>query len=279
MTVFLNGQFVPEADAKVSVFDRSFLYGDGLFETVRVTNGKSFRLPAHLERLELGAKSLGIKLPYSAETMSSHVRELIARNQLGEALLRVTLSRGVGLRGYSPKGADHPTLVMSLHPFAVPIAPVCWRAQIASLRLPVGDALAQFKTCNKLMQVMARAEAEAAGVDEALLLNTDGFVVEAATGNLFWVRSGIVCTPPLADGILRGITRSVVLEICRQLNLPVQEVNVKPDELPRVDAAFLSLSSYGIVELSEINRSPVGRSPVVTKLFQTYIGLMQSECA
>ena len=293
MTVFLNGQFVPEAEAKVSVFDRSFLYGDGLFETVRISNGKPFRLQPHLQRLEQGAEYLGIKVPYSVAALSGFVNELTARNAMKEALLRITLSRGVGVRGYSPKGANQPTLVMSLHPFGVPIsesvsteragseigAPVRWRAHLASVRLPAGDALAQFKSCNKLAQVLARAEAEAAGADEALLLNTDGFVVEAATGNLFWVQAGSVCTPPLADGILRGITRGVVLEICQQLDMPVQEVNVRPEDLCGVDAVFLSLSSYGIVELSGIGEAAVGRSPIVTKLFQTYSELLRSECA
>lgn len=280
MTVFLNGQFVPEAEAVVSVFDRSFLYGDGLFETIRVCNGKLFRLAPHLERLEQGARFLGIEVPYSAEALTLFAAELIARNSLSEALLRITLSRGVGARGYSPKGAEQPTLVMSLHPFEPQNSnPLSWRAHIASVRLPTGDALAQFKTCNKLMQVLARAQAEAAGVDEALLSNSEGFVVEAASGNLFWLQAGKVCTPPLADGILRGITRGVVVELCERLNLEVEEVNLRPEELRRVEAAFLSLSSYGIVELSEVNGESLSRSPIVTKLFETYSELMRTECA
>jgi len=293
MIVLLNGQFVPESDAKVSVFDRSFLYGDGLFETVRVSNRKPFRLWPHLERLEQGARFLGIKLPYSANELAAQIGELIARNALGEALLRVTLSRGVGIRGYSAKGAERPTLVMSLHPFgAMPSkpaapgraapeidAPLRWRAHTAAIRLPAGDASARFKTCNKLAQVLAKTEAEAAGADEALLLNTDGFVVESSSGNLFWVQAGSVCTPPLADGILKGITRGVVLELCERLGLPVREENLRPEELPKADAAFLSLSSFGIVELAEIDGTEIGRSPIVTKLFTAYSELMRSECA
>ena len=116
MTVFLNGQFVPEAQATVSVFDRSFLYGDGLFETMLVSNGKPFRWPQHCERLERGAKFLGINIPFTRDALARFAAELIAANQMPEALLRLTLSRGVGVRGYSPKDADIPTLVMSLHP-------------------------------------------------------------------------------------------------------------------------------------------------------------------
>jgi branched-subunit amino acid aminotransferase/4-amino-4-deoxychorismate lyase len=324
MTVFLNGQFVPEADAKVSVFDRSFLYGDGLFETVRISNRKPFRLMPHLERLEQGAAFLGITLPYSAVALSAYVAELIARNTLHEALLRITLSRGVGVRGYSPKGADKPMLVMSLHPFGAPDsvpagrhadpeigATVRWRAHTASVRLPagdalaqfktcnklmqvvaraeadavgadealLGDALAQFKTCNKLMQVVARAEAEAVGADEALLLNTDGSVVEATSGNLFWVQAGRVCTPPLAAGILRGITRGVVLEICQQLQVPVQEAHIQLEELRTADAVFLSLSSFGVVELADIDGHKLAGAPVLAAISKAYHALVREECA
>ena len=138
-----------------------------------------------------------------------------------EALLRLTLSRGVGKRGYSPQGADHPTLVISLHP--APDAdgqpPPAWRVITASSRLPANEALAEFKTCNKLPQILARAEADAAGADEALLLNTNGEVIEASSSNLFWIQNEAICTPSLPSGILAGVTRLVVLGLCRGLRL------------------------------------------------------------
>lgn len=292
MTVFLNGQFVPEAAATVSVFDRSFLYGDGLFETMLVSNGKPFRWPQHMERLERGAKFLGITLPFMREVLVSFATELIARNQMPEALLRLTLSRGVGVRGYSPKGADKPTLVMSLHPIGAPNsnsarmghadweigAPLRWRAHTASFRLPANEQLAQFKTCNKLAQVLARAEAEEAGADEALLLNTDGFVVEAASSNLFWIERGTICTPPLASGILAGVTREVVRELCTKLTLPYRESSVRPAELARADAAFLSLSSHGVIELAEIDGTKLDSSPLIGQLHQAYLAQVRAEC-
>lgn len=293
MIVFINGEFVPEADAKVSIFDRSFLYGDGLFETVRICNGKPFRWAGHLDRLQCGAGFLAIDIPYTHEAVTRFASQLIAKNQVTEALLRLTLSRGVGARGYSPKGADRPTLVMTLHPLGTPhsepavsadcdpetSAPPQWQAHTTSLRLAAGDRLAEFKTCNKLIQVLARSEAEAAGADEALLMNTEGFVVEAATGNLFWIQDGTVFTPPLSDGVLRGITRGVVCELCRDLGLPMREAHVTLPQLHRVDAAFLSLSSLGIVELSHIDGASLGRSPMVATLFNAYHALVRAECA
>jgi len=292
MTVFLNGQFVPEAAATVSVFDRSFLYGDGLFETLLVSNGKPFRWAQHMERLERGAEFLGIKIPFTPEALARSAAELIAQNRMSEALLRLTLSRGVGVRGYSPTGADKPTLVMTLHAIGAPstasassllaepasVTPMRWRAHIASFRLPAGELVAQFKTCNKLSQVLARAEAEAAGANEALLLNTDGWVVEAASSNLFWIERDTVCTPPLASGILAGVTREVVRELCLKLGLPYRESSVRPEELAKADAAFLSLSSHGIIELAEIDGAKMGSSPVIARLHQAYLAQVCAEC-
>jgi branched-chain amino acid aminotransferase len=272
MIVFLNGKFVSENEAVVSVFDRAFLYGDGLFETIRIHRGAPFRWGDHMRRLEQGAKLLNIRLPCAAPELRAQASELVRMNWMPEALLRITLSRGVGPRGYSPRGADSPTLVMSLH--AAPDAngePIPeWRAITASFRLPANERLAQFKTCNKLTQIMARAEAEAAGADEALLLNTDGNVVEAASSNLFWVGDATVCTPPLASGILAGVTRIVVLEICERIGLPTREANITPRELTAIEGVFLSMSSWGIVEVVSLDGQPLRRSPLVGRLREAY---------
>ena len=212
MLLFLNGQFVPEEEAMVSVFDRGFLYGDGLFETMRVFNAKLFRWKQHLERLQQGADFLKIPLPIAPDSLRAFADELIAQNHATDSLLRLTVSRGIGPRGYSPKAAQTPSLVMSLHPAPQFDAqkPRVWRLITSSVRLPAREPLAHFKTCNKLPQIMARAEADAAGADEALLLNTEGYVVEGASSNLFWIKGRTVCTPPLASGILPGVTRQVV---------------------------------------------------------------------
>ncbi len=293
MLVFLNGRLVPEEQAVVSVFDRSFLYGDGLFETMLVANGKVFRWAQHFERLQRGAAFLKIKLPYSADELHSFAYELIEKNQIPDALLRLTLSRGVGVRGYSPKGAENPTVVMSLH--AAPQAGLGvtskvgtdlnermsprWKLVTASVRLPANERLAQFKTCNKLAQILARAEADAGGADEALLLNTDGFIVEGASSNLFWIERGTVCTPPLASGILAGVTRAVVREICRKLGLKFTEACIAPDKLKTKEGVFLSLSSWGIVEARALDAKPLKRSPVVRDLCRAYQDIVLNETA
>ena len=267
MTVFLNGQFVPEEQAVVSVFDRGFLYGDGLYETLRICNGKPFRWAEHIERFDRGAAFLKIQVPFKADELREQALELIRLNRMPEALLRISLSRGVGPRGFSPKGAVRPALVMSLHPAPDTSAkpPPTWRVITASSRLPANEPLSLFKNCNRLPQILAKAEADAAGADEALLLNTNGEIVEASASNLFWIRDNVVCTPPLTSGILAGVTRLVVFEICRKLGVPTKETGITPTELRGVQGVFLSLSSWGIVEVVSLDQHDLARSPLVKK--------------
>lgn len=281
MHVFLNGRFVPEEQATVSIFDRSFLYGDGLFETLLVQNAKPFRWTQHLERLQCGAEFLKIKLPFSPGELQTFTRELISKNELRDGLLRLTLSRGVGLRGYSPKGADSPTVVMTLHPALQKSnaleAGEHWKLITSSLRLAAGEALAQFKTSNKLSQILARAEADDAAADEALLLNTDGLVVEGASSNLFWIEDAAVCTPPLISGILAGVTRAVVLEICESLQLKTREANITPAQLKTAEGVFVSLSSRGVMEAESLDGVRLKRSSLVERIHVAYWKLVQAE--
>jgi branched-chain amino acid aminotransferase len=273
MIVFLNGKFVSEVRAQVSVFDRSFLYGDGLFETMRVAQGNPIAWTEHVKRMVAGAKLLGIRLPYSARALRSFAEKLILRNRMPESLLRITVSRGVGQRGYSPRGADSPTVVITLHP-APPLSlesPPGWRLHIASPRLPADEKLSYYKTCSKLVQVVARAEADHAGADEALLCNTRGFVVEGASSNLFWIRGKRLYTPPLASGVLAGVTRGVILKLAAELGLKTMEANVRPAELQKADGVFLSLSSIGVAEGTMLNGMSLKRSPVTGGLHQAHL--------
>ena len=201
MIVFLNGQFVPEEQAQVSVFDRGFLYGDGLFETLRVYAGRPFRWAQHLDRLKRGADFLNLRLPIPPEELKKAAGQLIQQNQMPECILRLTVSRGVGPRGYSPRGAEQPVVVMSVHPAPVidPQHPLAWHLATSSIRVPAGAALANFKTCDKLVSVLARAEAEAQHCEEALLLNTKGEVAEAWRAKEV-VRSIYAHTDPIVAG-------------------------------------------------------------------------------
>jgi len=280
MLVFLNGEFVPQESAVISIFDRGFLYGDGLFETMRVFDGRPFRWGQHLERLQRGAKFLGIRLPFEEPILRERAHELIQRNAMPDSLLRLALSRGVGRRSYSPDGADSPTLAISLHP--APQFdwknPPRWRLATASLRLPAGDPLGSFKTANKLAQVMARGEAESRGADEALLLDSAGGLVEAASSNVFWIEDGTVCTTRKDDGALPGVTRAIVLDLCRAGNIASMETSAPPERLRRADGVFLTNSAWGIVEAYELDSVPLSTSPLTGDLQSAYRKRLEAEC-
>jgi aminodeoxychorismate lyase len=280
MIVFLNGKFVPEEDAKVSIFDRAYLYGDGLFETMLVSRGVPFRWGLHTQRLQRGAAFLGISLPFNELQLSQYATRLITDNQATDAILRLTLSRGVGVRGYSARGATAPTVSMSLHPIPQEGRTLTnWKLFASSLRLPANEPLGQLKHCNKLPQILARAEAERAGADEALLTNTDEEVVEAAAGNLFWIQGGAVCTPPLASGILAGVTRMVLLELCQQLGLELRETATDSKGLLSAEGVFLSLSSHGIVQATSLDGVSLSIHPLTAKLHRAYADLVELESA
>lgn len=267
MKVFLNGQFVPEEQAVVSAFDRGFLYGDGLFETLRVMNGVPLDWGGHWRRLATGAETLKLKVPFASDFLRTQARELSRLNQLPEAILRLTLSRGVGQRGYSPRGADTPTLVMSLHPAPElgPRAPQ-WKLHTSSLRVPAGDALSGCKSASKLLHVLARAEAEAAGADDALLLNSLGEVVEASSANLFWLERDALHTPSLAAGALPGVTRAAVIAWAQTQALPVHEATARPERLCQAEGCFLTLSSLGVVEVIAVDGQAIPSSPLTHHL-------------
>jgi branched-subunit amino acid aminotransferase/4-amino-4-deoxychorismate lyase len=288
MVIFLNGQFLPEAQAVVPVTDRGFLLGDGLFETMRVAGGRPFRFVQHLERLARGAEFLKIKCPFTPQELEKFAGQLIGQNKMPEAILRLTLTRGPGGRGYTLTG-DNPTLVMTLHvapgaPASGPArsgqspphtgpeagAPLQWNLITSSFRIPAADPLASFKTTSKILHVMARAEAVERGADEALLLNTDGEVAETASGNLFWVHDDTICTAPTECGVLPGITRAVVLEICQALGLRTSERAIKPAALKNSEGIFVTQSALGIVPVSEFDGKPVASSPLVSQIAGIY---------
>jgi aminodeoxychorismate lyase len=281
MVVFLNGKFVPEAEAVVPLNDRGFLLGDGLFETLRVANGKTFRFAQHLERLARGAEFLKIQLPFTPRELQKFAGQLIAQNELSEAALRVTLTRGAGARGYSPKNSGAPTLALTLHPLPPqnPDEPEQWSLRTSSFRIPAGDALASFKTTSKVLNVLARAEAEEKGADEALLLNTNGEVAETAGGNLFWVYQDQVCTVPTGRGVLPGITRAVVLEICQTLGLATNKRIVKPEQLRNAEGIFVTQSALGIIPVAAFDGQPVAPSPLVDQLAAAYHEMLVRESA
>jgi branched-chain amino acid aminotransferase len=276
MVVFVNGKFLPEEEAVISVTDRSFLYGDGLYETLPFYGGVPFRWLAHFERLQQGLKLLRIQIPFSDKELERSALRLLELNKMSDAVLRLTVSRGSGPRGYSMKTAQSPAVVMTLHQLAE-AGNTEWRLITSSLRVLADDPLMQSKTCSKVRSVLARAEAEDSGADEALLLNERGEITEGAATNFFCIQGGEVCTSPLAAGLLAGVTRAAVLEVCADLGIKTAEHPITPDKASDWEGAFLTVSTMGIVEAVLLDGRSLRRSPMVGKIREEYWQLVRRE--
>lgn len=215
-----------------------------------------------------------------AEEVERGLKNLAGENQAPEAVARVTLTRGVGKRGYSPVGADRATLAISLHEPPPPAAefPPQWKLVSSSIRVSAGDKLSRYKTLNKLPNILARMEAEEQEADEALLLNTRGEVTEGSSSNLFWVEKGVVFTTPLEAGLLPGVTRKTVLEICEKLRISRKERSIFPEELNQMEGVFLTVTTRGVVEVMMFEIHTLSRSPLVRKIAEGYQELVEKEC-
>lgn len=278
MTVFLNGKFVPEEKAVVSVFDRGFLYGDSLFEGILVAGGRPFRWDDHLQRLQRGVTFLRFTVPLSNDELLDGALELVRRNKLPDCMLRLTVTRGITGRTYSPKNAVNPSVVMTLHPAPAISKLPRWRVITASIRLMARDPLAEFKTANKIRQVLAKAQADASDANEAILLNTEGKIAEGTTSNVFWIKNNIIYTPKLPDGALPGVTRSIVLELCGKLGIRHKTQSAAIAKLRQADAAFLTMTSMGIVEMESLDGRKFRPSTLVDQLWSEYRNLLTRHC-
>lgn len=274
MMVHLNGSLVPAEEARISVFDRGFLYGDGLFETFRAYRGRLFLWELHRERLRRGLEELQLPLPLGLESLRQAALELLAVNQLSDASLRLSISRGPGPRGYSPRGAGPSTVVLVADPApsieSSPGPPV--RLHTAGYRVPSGVSLTAHKTAAKLLHVLARMEAEAAGADEALLLNESGSMAETVSANIFWFEpDGVtLSTPDLAQGALAGVTRQFVLGLSRELGWPVRFANSPREALQESLGAFLTVSTRGLIQVSSLDGRMLRRDPRFERLTVLY---------
>ena len=268
-TASLNGHFLPLDEAQVSASDRGFLYGDGLFETIRIHDGRPFLWDWHMMRFMDGSESLGIALPQSTESLLGIVRELTRRNDVTESLVRITLSRGVGQRGYGLTGDEQPTLLITQHPLpqslSKPLSLVTTTARIA-----VDDPLAMVKSANKLDSVLAKREAMRQRADDGLILNSDGNVTEISSANVFWVENGALRTPPISDGVLPGVTRRLVIDLAPALGQAVREESAAPDRLQQAEAGFVTSAATGIRAIGQVDSTALGSHPLVGQLQDAY---------
>ncbi len=261
-TVMIDGRIVPPEQALVSVFDRGFLYGDSVFETLRTYQGRLFALDEHLERLQRSAERVFIPLPVSLSTLRSELLEAVFAQGSAESYVRLTLTRGIGRTlGLDPELAEKPLRVVLVTALASPaaelyecgIAAVTFRAERPSDAPGVADA----KIGNYLLAVLAMRAARAQGAVEALLEDAQGRILEGSTSNVFAVFKGTLVTPPQSAAILPGITRAHVLELAR-MTLPVEERALLKAELAQAEEVFITSSIRELVPVVRIDGRSVG---------------------
>ena len=266
MWIYLNHRFVKDDEALISVFDHGFLYGDGVFETLRSYGSRLFMVGEHLARLVRSAEAIGLTIPISLEHWTEILYEAMARNRVGtdqcDAYLRITVSRGPGEIGLDPALCQTPTVVVMAKPLVAP-APQLYetgvRVIIASTKRNLSDALSpQIKATNFLNNIQAKREALAAGVFDSILLNWEGHVTESTVSNLFFVAKGCLHTPTLECGLLDGITRKLVLQLAKDHGLPIEEGHYPADHLYQADECFLTNTSLEIMPVTSIDNKPVG---------------------
>jgi branched-chain amino acid aminotransferase len=283
-TVSIDGKIVKDEDAKISVLDHGLLYGDGLFEGIRVRAGRIFRLDQHLARLQIGARTIGLELPFNPSEQARIVTDTVRAFGQKEAYVRLLVTRGEGPLGVDPTTCKKPTLVCIVAEIGLFTAEQRARGLAmvtSSYRRPNPDVQdVAIKTLNYLGSVLAKQEARQQGADEALLLNQSGRVAEAAVANVFALRGRSLSTPPALDGCLEGINRGAVMEIARELGLAVSERSLGRRDLFAADEVFLTGSGAGVIGVRSLDGRAIGRGQtgeVTLDLERRHRALAESE--
>jgi branched-chain amino acid aminotransferase len=277
MRIYVDGKLYGKDDARVSVFDHGFLYGDGVFEGIRVYDGCVFRLKEHLQRLYASAKTLCLEIPLSYEEMRQAVMDTVAANEARDAYIRLVVSRGAGDLGIDPANCAKPTVVIivggiklyppELHEKGVTLITSSLR------RIPLDSLDPRIKSLNYMNNILAKIEAKRAGAHEAVLLNHQGLIAECSADNLFLVTRGVLQTPDLIHGALPGITRACVLELAGSLGIPAVQCALAMHDVYNADEAFVTGTGAEIVAAVSADGRKIGDGrpgPITRKLVEAF---------
>jgi branched-chain amino acid aminotransferase len=276
-TIWIDGQYYDKTNAKISVFDHGLLYGDGVFEGIRVYNRRIFRAHQHLERLYASAKAAWIEIPLASEAMARLMTEAVAKSGIDDAYIRLVVTRGVGDLGLDPRKCGKPSVICIVDNIQL------WPADryekgltVISAATPVHhrESLSpRIKSLNYLSHILAKVEGIAAGVDEVMMLDSAGFVAEASGMNVFLVANGAIKTPPAYAGILRGVTRDAVLELAREATYAVEEVPMNRYDLYTADEVFLTGTAAEVIGVVMLDARRIGSGvpgPVTKELARRF---------
>jgi branched-chain amino acid aminotransferase len=275
--IYIDGEYHPKSQAKISVFDHGLLYGDGVFEGIRAYNGTVFKLKEHIDRLFRSAHTMMLQIPLTKQKMTEAVVETLRKNNMKDAYIRLVVTRGIGDLGLDPRKCPKPTIIIItgkivLHGDEAKTKGITTLISWVR-RHPVDATSHEIKSLNYLNSVMAKIEANAAGADEAVCLDKNGFVSEGVGENLFIVKNGKIFTPPVCSGALPGITAQVVTKLAEKIGHEVTESNITPYQLFTADEAFFSGTAAEIVPIREVNKRQVGNGspgPVTKQLIAEF---------
>lgn len=283
MKIYIDGQLLDEANARISVFDHGLLYGDGVFEGIRFYNSRVFRLEEHIRRLYDSAKSILLTIPMSPEEMTQALLETCRANGLTDGYIRLVITRGAGPLGLSPYKCPKASVIIiacgiQLYPEEA------YRNGLAmatcATRRPTHDTLSpQVKSLNYLNNVMAKVEAIQAGAEEGLMLNDRGLVAECTGDNLFIIRDGVISTPPISAGALDGITRKAVFDIAAGLGISIREVELSRHDIYTADECFLTGTAAEVIAATKLDQRIIGSGkpgPVTERVIAAFRELVRT---
>ncbi len=282
--IYLNGEFVSKEDAKVSVFDHGFLYGDGIFEGIRIYDGNIFKCREHLNRLYDSAKSIMLQIPLGYEEMEKVLIESVRKNELRDGYIRLVVSRGPGDLGLDPRRSPKPNLIVIVEQLAIyPEEAYVEGLKIVSVstRRNIPDALnPKIKSLNYLNNILVKIQANQAGVGEALMLNSQGFVAEGSGDNIFIVKNGKLLTPPSYIGALEGITRDTIITICKQIGFEIKEEPFTLHDVYVADEVFMTGTAAEVIAVREVDSRVIGSGkagPITTRLLQEFRNIVKMD--
>lgn len=280
MKIFIDGKFYDKEDAKISVFDHGFLYGDGVFEGIRAYNGKIFRLDEHIDRIYNSADYIKLKIPMTKEEIKNVIYETLKINNLTNAYIRVVVSRGVGDLGLDPRKCPKPSVIIIAQEWGALYGNLYEKGikvvSVATRRVPPQCLDVKAKTLNYLNNILAKIETFASGADEALMLDINGFVSEGTGDNIFIVKKEKnkykLITPDKSCSILLGITRNAVIELAKEMNIEVEERKISLLEVYGADEAFMTGTAAEIVPIREIDSRKIKNCPgeITKKLIEKF---------
>jgi branched-chain amino acid aminotransferase len=280
MKIYIDGKYLDERNAKVSVFDHGLLYGDGIFEGIRIYNGRVFKLKEHIDRLFYSAKALLLNIPLSHAEMMKATVETCRKNKLREGYIRLIVTRGVGTLGLNPRTCKKPSVIIIADKIQL-YPPAYYQRGLDIITVPTTRNLHSalnpaIKSLNYLNNILAKIEANNGGCEEAVMLNAEGFVAECTGDNLFIVKNGALLTPPLSAGALYGITRQTVIELAEAAGIKVSEPNLTRYDLFNADECFLTGTGAELIPVVKIDGRFIGTGnpgPITRRLEEDYHAL------